>query len=592
MKPSKKSGYFMKRSYLGNSRQSYRQKGNQHEQQQWKRFCPDPTSNYHNGAMPYGPQISNNGGRWAIQPSVQITPHSFGHQVTFPYLHMNNSMVNTHHNNMPPIVNNDPMNNSSQTNRNRNINSSPYHGAYNNGRSRMNMGPTINSGLQINNDHPTLNGSMIQNVTLSTSQHSYERNGQKESHQLHSNNSNLLSSQSSKKKWNKEDALRALKIEEELCKRNTTAPYLVIRFPDPPLDCDIVKGFSEQIEAVHFQKNSSPRYCFVRLAENASAEKVIQEISKIPFGMGYLSAELRFDPSKPPPTTKPEQVDPYTLYIGNLSLSVSVESIKRHFPGGQRYDLAFKSKIKPIRYAFIRYESIEKSIAAFKRGINIQIDGRSLVLRFRRAKFNYPAENSCSERNLANNESRAQQQPPLQNVCGEENSSNNVFDNYESVVKDEDVGDYIKEENYDSEYSYGDECSSIICEYSHSNNEPTIKTECYDNDDQFNSNCTSPTPFNSKGNEEIVDRNQEFASSTNSISKLTESQQCLQSKNHVEVLDDTTNPAKKHTTSTIVPITEKKYIEQLYDQLNSSKVLKKEVLSDFDELDELLKEVN
>lgn len=89
-----------------------------------------------------------------------------------------------------------------------------------------------------------------------------------------------------------------------------------------------------------------------------------------------------------------------------------------------------------------------------------------------------------------------------------------------------------------------------------------------------------------------MDRNQEFASSTNSISKLTESQQCLQSKNHVEVLDDTTNPAKKHTTSTIVPITEKKYIEQLYDQLNSSKVLKKEVLSDFDELDELLKEVN
>ncbi|XP_014093626.2 uncharacterized protein Pof isoform X2 [Bactrocera oleae] len=468
---------------------------------------------------------------------------------------------------------------------------------------------------QQNNSSHINTASLHQNVVSSTTQFSvppppYQFNIPTNYQQVSNINRSQTNTQvnSIKRKWIREDAVRALNFEEELCKRNTSAPYLIIRFPDPPLDSEIVKGFSGQIDAVHFQKNSAPRFCFVRLKENADAGKVIEDISKIPFGQGHLYAELRFDPSKPPTATKPEQVDPYTLYVGNLSLSVSVETIKRQFPGAQRYDLAFKSKIKPIRYAFIRFESVDKSMEAFKHGMNLQIDGRSLVLRFRRAKFNYSAENVSLEKGQASNKS-----PPIvadltdKNDCMMTNNRKEVQSNLPSdgkaLVKDESMEECIKEEQYDSEYSYEDECSNTFCGYGCDLEFSGIKPEINDYDQTHNSNCTSSHQYISNEGYEDVELEQRITHGalSDSAHRTSEVSSTMRSQNldknvdlvKMQVINTTINAVEpERSMSSIVSISEKKYIENLYEQLNTSKVLKKEVRSDFDDLDAMLKEID
>ncbi|XP_039956250.1 uncharacterized protein LOC120771969 isoform X2 [Bactrocera tryoni] len=381
-----------------------------------------------------------------------------------------------------------------------------------------------------------------------------------------------------KRKWIKEDAIRALDIEEELCKRNTSAPYLVIRFPDIPLNSELVKGFSGQIDAVHFQKNSAPRFCFVRLKENADARKVIEDISKIPFGQGHLSAELRYDPTKPPAASKPEQVDPYTLYVGNLPLSITVETIKRQFP--------------------------EKSIEAFKHGINLQIEGRSLVLRFRRAKFN-STENVSLEKDQTSNKST-----PIvadltdKNDCIITNNLKPIQSNLASdgkvLVKAEYLKDCIKEEQYDSEYSYEDECSSTFCGNGDDLEFPAIKIEMDDFDETHNLNCTSSLQCVSDDGVELGQRisRDHLCNSvhrTSEVSSTMTLQNLDENVDHVkmQIINTKMNAVEpERSKPSIVSISEKKYIENLYEQLNTSKVFKKEVRSDFDDLDAMLKEID
>lgn len=58
--------------------------------------------------------------------------------------------------------------------------------------------------------------------------------------------------------WNKEDAERAVAAEFAHSKtlRNQS---LIIRFPDPELNKEMVKAFYPEIENVHFQVPSGPR---------------------------------------------------------------------------------------------------------------------------------------------------------------------------------------------------------------------------------------------------------------------------------------------------------------------------------------------
>lgn len=59
--------------------------------------------------------------------------------------------------------------------------------------------------------------------------------------------------------WNREDAEKALALENE-CQRSSQEQSLVIRFPDPELSKEVVKGLHPMIESVHFQAPSGARF--------------------------------------------------------------------------------------------------------------------------------------------------------------------------------------------------------------------------------------------------------------------------------------------------------------------------------------------
>lgn len=61
-----------------------------------------------------------------------------------------------------------------------------------------------------------------------------------------------------KKEWNREDAIKALQLEQEFNKMQKL-PMLILKFPDPDVNKEIVRGYSTSIENVHFQQPSTSR---------------------------------------------------------------------------------------------------------------------------------------------------------------------------------------------------------------------------------------------------------------------------------------------------------------------------------------------
>lgn len=118
-----------------------------------------------------------------------------------------------------------------------------------------------------------------------------------------------MSAQNSSKEWNAEHAAQALQLERSVVAHKN--PMLILKFPDPELNKDIIKGFSSSIENVHFQQPSTPRYfrffsmlvlfiycilfryCFVQLKPDADLAKVKEELSQITFGTGKIIAEYK-----------------------------------------------------------------------------------------------------------------------------------------------------------------------------------------------------------------------------------------------------------------------------------------------------------
>lgn len=84
----------------------------------------------------------------------------------------------------------------------------------------------------------------------------------------------------------------------------------------------------------------------------------------------------------------PEDIDPCTLYVGNLPTSVTVSAIKEIFSTATRIDVGYAQKMKFSRYAFVKYENVDLSFEAFRKSFNLEFNSRSLVVRFRRMKSN------------------------------------------------------------------------------------------------------------------------------------------------------------------------------------------------------------
>jgi hypothetical protein len=186
----------------------------------------------------------------------------------------------------------------------------------------------------------------------------------------------------SKKDWTLEEAEMALSVEKEYNKRYKNHS-LIIKFPDLELNRDIVSKFHPSIENVHFQQPSTPRFCFVTLQETADAEAVINSLNKIKFGGGYLTAEYKKDREEDQ-NIGPEDIDPCTLYVGNLAQEITKEDMVKTYPKGRRIDIGYAKKMKYTRYAFVSFKNVTDSIEAFKKTHSTQMYSKSLIVRFRR----------------------------------------------------------------------------------------------------------------------------------------------------------------------------------------------------------------
>ncbi|KAL0117712.1 hypothetical protein PUN28_008843 [Cardiocondyla obscurior] len=192
----------------------------------------------------------------------------------------------------------------------------------------------------------------------------------------------LVSQSYVSKPWNREDAEKALKIENEYNMKNkVNAQSLIIKFPDTDLDKDIVGKFHPDILNIHFQNPCGPRYCFIQMAEDVDIDEAIKELEEIKFGVGHLKVEKKSLRDE----DNPEEIDPYTLFIGNLPESVKTSEIKSKFPKAQDEETR---KMKNTRNILMRYNSVDDAISDYKQAYGLMWDKRNINVRFRRKRGN------------------------------------------------------------------------------------------------------------------------------------------------------------------------------------------------------------
>lgn len=66
------------------------------------------------------------------------------------------------------------------------------------------------------------------------------------------------------------------------------------------------------------------------MSENVDVDNAIKELEKVKFGGGNLKVERKSLRDEDNPM--PEEIDPYTLYIGNLPESLNENELKSKFP--------------------------------------------------------------------------------------------------------------------------------------------------------------------------------------------------------------------------------------------------------------------
>lgn len=182
--------------------------------------------------------------------------------------------------------------------------------------------------------------------------------------------------------WTEEEARLAFNMEKE-CNKNAKHQSLKIKFPDRELNRDIIAAFHPSIDNVYFQQPSNPRFCFVTLQEGTDADAVIDALNKTKFGEGYLQTEYKKD-KEDELNVGPEDIDPLTLYVGNLAQEVTKEDMCKMFPSHKRIDIGYAKKMKYTRYAFVSFRNVSDSIEAFKKTHCSQMYSKSLIVRFRR----------------------------------------------------------------------------------------------------------------------------------------------------------------------------------------------------------------
>lgn len=119
------------------------------------------------------------------------------------------------------------------------------------------------------------------------------------------------------------------------------------------------------------------------MQETADADAVIGALNKIKFGDGHLTAEYKKDREEDQNITA-EDIDPCTLYVGNLAQEITKEDMVKTYPMSRRIDIGYAKKMKYTRYAFVSFKNVTDSIEAFKKTHSTQMYSKSLIVRFRR----------------------------------------------------------------------------------------------------------------------------------------------------------------------------------------------------------------
>ncbi|KAI5707008.1 hypothetical protein M8J75_013401 [Diaphorina citri] len=195
--------------------------------------------------------------------------------------------------------------------------------------------------------------------------------------------SSEVSVQQQTRPWNLKDAERALTFETEY-NESKGKTQIKIEFPDTEVDRDNVRCLHPNINNVYFKSPPMPRYCYVQLRPDADVNKVLSDLNSKPlpeFNGKCLRATLAEVKKE---ELKPGDIDPYTLYIGNIPPHVNLTFFKEFFPNATRKDIGHAQKLKNTRYAFVRFSCLKDAIDGFKRMINKEFDSRSVIVRFKR----------------------------------------------------------------------------------------------------------------------------------------------------------------------------------------------------------------
>lgn len=124
-------------------------------------------------------------------------------------------------------------------------------------------------------------------------------------------------------------------------------------------------------------------FCVFFFQESADTDAVIRELNKQKFGDGYITAEYKKD-REDDQNVGPEDIDPTTLYVGNLAQEITKEDMMKTFQKVRRIDIGYAKKMKYTRYAFVSFSTVADAIEAFKKTHSTQLYSKSLIVRFRR----------------------------------------------------------------------------------------------------------------------------------------------------------------------------------------------------------------
>lgn len=200
------------------------------------------------------------------------------------------------------------------------------------------------------------------------------------------------------------------------------------------------------------------------IQESADANTVISALNKIKFGDGYLTAEYKKDREEDQ-NIGPNDIDPHTLYVGNLAQEITKEDMVKTYPKCKRIDIGYAKKMKYTRYAFVTFKSVQDSIEAFKKTHSTQMYSKSLIVRFRRLHGTVGMPGESKPQNPPKNKDGTGSEETSETTATTSEHIDEVSDDLNSVKDtNEDVNLNLVKTEPDSSGDEDDDLDDNICD--------------------------------------------------------------------------------------------------------------------------------